>query len=251
MSCNDKDIYVLYNNSSYCFSPEEVKEWFEIPYADQRSEISSLSENKKNVFETWKRTQPKFLISQLDGMVDFNFKDMIKNGINKFVINRSSKSYFYLNESQYNIPYLMFDFEMIKKNEEKEKEIKERIPSFSMLEKCYNKKDLLENDIVFDNNTIVFFITKIHRQALREVENLLEEWINKNMFFYLYLEELEFKPMITSELSLIVKKYFKDYVTRASAIIRNFKMLTSNSNFVKKTLTVSNFLKSGDMKSLI
>lgn len=253
--CNDKDVMIFYENKTYCFSPEDVKEWFEISYADQKGEMSLLSENRKNVLEAWKKTQPKFLISQLDGMVDFNFKDSIKNGINEFIINQSSNSYFYLNENQYNIPYLMFDFKVIKNNEikgEQEKEIKERIPSSSMLEKCYNKKDLLENDIVFDNNTIVFFVTKIHRQALREVQNLLEEWIvAKKIPLYLYIEELEFTPMFTRKLSLVIKKYFEDYVSRTSSIIRNFKMLVDNFNFKKKTITISKFLKSDNMESLI
>ncbi len=239
MSCNDKDIYVLYNNSSYCFSPEEVKMWFEIPYAKQES--GAITENIKKAYEMWKKTQPRFLISQLNGMVDFNFKDAIKHGNNKFEFKASNQvENYYLSKEKYNLPYHSLSFKILE--EQLGLEIKEVVPSSSMLQRCYSKKDLSgTTDIVFDNNTIVFYTTTINKPAWNEILGFCENWFqNPGLLLNMAIE-----PEFMGQLTKIVKKYYSNYANIVCNILKNLKV---NMGKYPKDFTFVKFMRGTDFR---
>ncbi len=241
-NCNERDVLISLGNSSHCFNPEEVKEWFKVSYADQK-EFVIFTQNRKIVFEKWKKDIPHFLIPQLNGMVDFSFKDAIKHENKKFEFKASKDNrVYYLSESEHSLPYRFFSFTIIQGDE-----IKEVIPSNPILAKCVDKQDFLKNDLVFNKDIIIFFVTSVNRKALDAIEKLFNDEF-KNTDRAIPIQKLNLNVKFINGVTQIVKKYFKDYPERVSTIIKNIKFFMEDKSTQQSGVTFGKFL---DMKHIV
>lgn len=112
-----------------------------------------LTQNRKQVFEQWKRNQPVFLFKIFGGVVNNAFKMDLEECRTFEFIKTNDYSLFYRNSNEYNLKFRKLEIKVINKNENP-------IQEKDDLDKCIIKEDIFTNPLKLDSELIIFCFIK-------------------------------------------------------------------------------------------
>lgn len=158
--CSDDDlksntnVIIIFEGSKYCFSKETFRSLLSDPMCDQQTQDPViLTQNRKQVFEQWKRNQPVFLFKIFGGVVNNAFKMDLEECRTFEFIKTNDYSLFYRNSNEYNLKFRKLEIKVINKNENP-------IQEKDDLDKCIIKEDIFTNPLKLDSELIIFCFIK-------------------------------------------------------------------------------------------